>query len=254
MTKVPNDGLIHLRGFRNPDHLLITNPKALAEVLVTKPYAFQKGPRERALLRRVLGDGLIVVEGDLHKFQRKRLQPSFGFGNIHRLYPTFWSKSVSLTDQMKAQILEDRALDDPSSGVVDIDYWAPKVTLDIIGIAGLGRDFNTLQNSDDELARLYEEIMAPSREKLILILLNACIPQSLLKALHLKIDKRLDDLTNRLRAICEHFVREKRQTNTGESFDVLAQLIRLNEFSDGELVQQMLTFLAAGYVTVVSIR
>lgn len=45
-------------------------------------------------------------------------------------------------------------------------------------------------------------------------------------------------------------VREKRETmQSGEQhFDILSLLIKSNDFSDDELVDQLLTFLAAGQV------
>ena len=38
--------------------------------------------------------------------------------------------------------------------------------MDIIGIAGLGREFNALKNSDDPLIQNYEELLEPTVEKL----------------------------------------------------------------------------------------
>lgn len=138
------------------------------------------------------------------------------------------------------------------SDVVDLEYWAPKVTLDIIGLAALGQDFNTLQHSDDELARLYEQMMKPKPEQVALIVLNASLPQWLVKVLPWSVDRHFEGLTRDLRQICRQFVQERRQQIEsgggveGGSIDLLARLIELNEFSDGELVDQLLTFLAAG--------
>ena len=50
---------------------------------------------------------------------------------------------------------------DWQSGVVDIDEWAQKTTLEIIGIAGLGQDF-TMKHSNKELALHYKEISTPT--------------------------------------------------------------------------------------------
>jgi hypothetical protein len=46
-------------------------------------------------------------------------------------------------------ILEHPVADDTLSAEVHIMQWARKATLDIMGIAKLGRNFNSLQNADD---------------------------------------------------------------------------------------------------------
>lgn len=51
----------------NESRILVTNPKALAEVLVQRNYEFIKPPRIRMGLGRLLGIGILLAEGDEHK-------------------------------------------------------------------------------------------------------------------------------------------------------------------------------------------
>src|ERR1700761_1705872 len=97
MNTIPNDGLIMFRNFGNQPRLIVTNPKTIGEVLVQKSYDFVKPSPLRNFLRRILGDGLVIVEGDEHRFQRKHIMPVFSFRNIKELYPMMWKKSVALT-------------------------------------------------------------------------------------------------------------------------------------------------------------
>lgn len=53
---VPNDGIIHFRGYFNQDNLLLTGAKSLADVLQKRCYDFEKPAKLRALLGRVQGD------------------------------------------------------------------------------------------------------------------------------------------------------------------------------------------------------
>jgi len=78
----PNDGILLLRGVFARNRLLITKPNALADVLVNNAYDFKKPRPIRDFLRHVLGNGLIIVEGDVHKFQRKHLLPAFSFRHV----------------------------------------------------------------------------------------------------------------------------------------------------------------------------
>ena len=45
-----------------------------------------------------------------------------------------------------------------SSNVVEVSDWTSRATLDIIGVAGMGRDFEALKNPDNELNQTYKTI------------------------------------------------------------------------------------------------
>lgn len=255
MSRVPNDGIIHFRGFFNQDRLLVTNPKALSEILVGHPYDFEKPFELRTFLRRVLGDGLIIVEGDVHRFQRKNVMPVFSFRHLKELYPMMWAKAVALTQTVAAEIREQPGSSIEKNGVtsiqgpLEINHWANKVTMDIIGVAALGREFHALQNDDDELVRTYEEILEPTAERLFYFGMQVLCPQVLVNMLPWDMNKRMEINTSTLRRICNELVREKREAIKADAdshLDILSVLIKSDNFSDQELVDQMLTFLAAG--------
>ncbi|KAF2402949.1 putative P450 monooxygenase [Trichodelitschia bisporula] len=250
VTDIPNDGLIYFRGFLYQDRLLLTNPQTLAEVLVQKSYDFEKPTKLRNFLRRILGDGLIIVEGDEHKFQRKHIMPVFGFRHIKELYPMMWKKAVALTQGVAEEVAEGR--DGTKDTVVEVNHWANKVTMDIIGVAGLGRDFGALRNSDDELIQNYEEILEPTLEKVLYFASQIVGPPAIIDRLPLRINKRMKATTGALNRICNELVRDKRKAmekGGDEHLDILSVLIKSNNFSDQQLVDQLLTFLAAGHET-----
>lgn len=66
MLEIDNDGLILVRGFLHTNKLIVTSPAALADVLVHKAYDMEKPPWTRGFLRKFLGDGLLVAEGDVY--------------------------------------------------------------------------------------------------------------------------------------------------------------------------------------------
>lgn len=253
MKDIPNDGIIRFPGWFHGDWLLLTTPQALAEVLVHKSYDYQKSDRIRSFLRIILGNGLIVVEGNEHKFQRKHLAPAFSFGNIKKLYPLFWMKAVELARCVVAEINENpEHLNDDEKhprSVVEVKHWANMATIDIIGVAGLGRHFNALTTADDELTQIYGEILEPSTEKGIFFAANILLPRWLVTMLPWKLNKMLKDATTRLREVCLQFVRDKKnliKLQKEEHIDILSLLIRSENFGDDMLVDQLLTFLAAG--------
>ena len=72
METIPNDGLLRFRDILNNEALILTSPMMLKAVLNDKPYDYVKQRNSVNALRPVLGDGLVLVEGEVHKFQRKR--------------------------------------------------------------------------------------------------------------------------------------------------------------------------------------
>jgi cytochrome P450 len=236
-----------LPGLFNVEQILLTEPKTLAEVLVHKSYEFEKPKQVREFLSLILGNGMIVVEGNVHKFQRKHVAPAFSFRHIKELIPIFWRKAVTLRDGVVAEMRENPEGD--GRGVVEINHWATKVTMDIIGVAGLGREFNALKNSNDQLVHNYEEILDPTKEKLAFFLLNLIFSQQVISWLPWKLNTSLKNTSTTLRNICLGLVSDKRQLMKQESeaqLDILSLLINSNSFDDDMLVDQLLTFLAAG--------
>jgi cytochrome P450 len=246
MKETPNDGIIHHHSFLYEDRILLTRPSSIAEVLVHKPYDFEKPPWVRTFLRQFLGDGLLMAEGDEHKHQRKQIMPAFSFRHIKELYPVFWSKSVELCEVVKRELWER------PGGVLEVGHFSTQVTMDIIGMAGLGRDIGSLRNSDDQLISNYEEILEPTREKGVYFVLHLIFPPALIKALPWKLNERVRVTTGNLNRICKEFVQEKRarlKMESQESVDILSVMMRSENFSDDGLVDQLLTFIAAGCVS-----
>lgn len=66
-AKLPNEGLIRYYIVGNLERIMLTSPKALSELLVTKVYDFEKPKTVRQSLRRVVGEGILLAEGDEHK-------------------------------------------------------------------------------------------------------------------------------------------------------------------------------------------
>lgn len=173
--QIPNDGIIRYLDMFNSEILIPVSPTALAEVLVQKPYEFIKPPKLVSGLGRILGVGVFLAEGEEHKIQRKNLLPAFAFRHIKELYPIFWTKSSEL---IQAIILynETGCSDNKTSTNIDVQDWAGRATLDIIGLAGMGRDFDSIRNPDNELTRTYKNIFSASRRGQIMATLFFIAP------------------------------------------------------------------------------
>ena len=155
-----------------------------------------------------------------------------------------WEKSIQLTEVLKRDGLAGR-----DSAVIELSPWASKATLDIIGIAGLGRKFDTLIKAQDPLQQLYEELTDPSLEKVTFGMLNIIFGREVVRYMPLKTNQDFDRITNGLNQTCMPMIQSKKRAileKEDDHIDILSLLIKSNNFSDSELKDQLLTFLAAG--------
>ncbi|KAK3330238.1 cytochrome P450 [Apodospora peruviana] len=256
INSIPNNGLIRYLGLFNQERLLITSPEALSEVLVTKSYHFQKPGHVRYTLGRILGVGVLLAEGDEHKSQRRKLLPAFAFRHIKDLYPLFWRKAQEGVEAMTEQILTDAAKGRkkeisaeteeattgirPDTAVIEAGGWASRITLDIIGITGLGRDFGAIKDPNNELNQTYQHLFKPTKQARILNLLSMFfVPGWLINMLPVQRNGDIQSAANFIRATCADLIEEKKQ-----------KLAR-KELVDVDILSLM-TFLAAGHETTAS--
>lgn len=244
---IPNEGLIRYYWLLNRERLLITSPKALAEVLVTNNYAFQKPENVRSMLGRVLGYGVLLAEGDEHKRQRRNLMPAFAFRHIKDLYPVFWDKAREVVQAMTTECGK------LGEAEFEAGEWASRVTLDIIGVAGLGRDFHAIQDDNSDIVQTYKFLFKPRPPAKLLVFLATLVPTWLLQRLPLERNRAIDAAAQTIKSLCRDLIREKREKMMAykgrTDVDILSVAIESGQFTDENLVDQLMTFLAAGHET-----
>ena len=260
---IPNDGLIRYSiWFR--ERLLITNPQALGEVLVTKNYDFVKPPGLRNGLGRLLGVGILLAEGDEHKIQRKNLNPAFSFRHTKDLYPLFWQKSREMTEELvKASQTTEKfepvakdpeAVDPPqhAPGVIEVSDFTSRATLDIIGLCGMGQDFGSLKDPTNKLNQVYRSIFKQSRADRIMGLIGIFMPFWLMSRLPVKRNFAIFAASEYIKQVCRDMIaksREKMAKSEKPDVDIISVALQSGGFTDEELVNQMMTFLVAGHET-----
>ncbi|KAK6430844.1 hypothetical protein LTR95_012998 [Oleoguttula sp. CCFEE 5521] len=265
---VPNDGLIRYSMWFQ-ERVLVTTPKVLGEVLVTKNYEFIKPRQLRNGLGRILGVGILLAEGDEHKRQRKDLMPAFAYRHVKDLYPVFWSKSNELIECLKVATSTPSPTQSPEKqspvavaptpatpvhapGTIDVGHWASRATLDIIGLSGMGRDFNSLADPTNILNKHYQSVFEPGSVGRALQILGAFLPFWLLSRLPVKRNHQMNAASAYIKQTCRELIQHKRKVmqEKGEtSKDILSVALSSGNFTDEELVNQMMTFLVAGHET-----
>ncbi|KAI9371623.1 cytochrome P450 [Aspergillus egyptiacus] len=249
---VPHNGLLRYYVVGNMERVLVASPKALSELLVQNAYDFEKPEFMRQSLARVTGrHGILLVEGQEHKRHRKNLMPSFSYRHIKDLYPTFWSKSVEMVKCIEKD-LESRANADDN--IVQVRPWASRATLDIIGLAGMDQDFGSLANPQNELAEQYHRILQNPPLWLNLLFAFGFIAGGarLVQALPIKHNRNIVEGCDHIRQVAQRLISEKemlKDESENHGKDILSVALNSGTFTDEELIDQMMTFLAAGHET-----
>lgn len=238
---------------------------------MAKNYEFIKPPQFRMDLGLLLGIGVLLAEGDEHKRQRRALMPAFSYRHIKDLVPVFWSKGREVTVKMTAVVQSEStgsngavtsngSSEKPAAkndGVLELSNWASRVTLDIIGTAGLGHDFHAIGDPSSELNECYRRVFQPdrSRARRWIQLLAQVVPMWILFRMPFKRNKEVREARALIRRVCHELIEEKKaKIATGKSTDVdiLSVALSSGGFSDENLVDQLMTFLAAGHETTAS--
>ncbi|KAI1172264.1 cytochrome P450 [Nemania sp. FL0916] len=250
-------GLIRYRTLLNDERLLVTAPEALSEVLTTKSYQFKKPAAVVNGLKTIAGNGILLAEGDQHKLQRKTLSPAFAYRHIKDLTGLMWEISSNAVASL-AEVVPTVSEADVPPHVVNINEWASQVTLDIILVAGIGQDMDSVRNRDGRyktLQQVYKTVFTSSRQDFILLLLRVFVlPNSLMPYVPLKRNREIGRAAQALREVCRELIRQKKKDLESEladktEKDILTVALSYGGFTEDELIEQLLTFLAAGHET-----
>ncbi|KAG9019552.1 hypothetical protein FS842_007833 [Serendipita sp. 407] len=257
--------VIKYKAYFGVDRVYTTDTKAVNYVL-NHSMVYRKPDQTRFMLSRILGDGLLFVEGHDHKRQRRVMNPSFGTSHIRDMTSIFVDKSAELRD-----VLMSRLTSKEGEGEIKLDVlsYLSRATLDIIGLAGFDYSFNTLANEEDGLAKSFKKLFQPGGGFPIAQLLKAQFP--ILRSL-LRFDqqsKYADDVHRRMTEIGKRLIETKKeevkqQRSEGsllqgtKAKDLLSLLIFSNlddmtdaskALTDDEVLHQIPTFLLAGHET-----
>jgi cytochrome P450 len=177
--------------------------------------------------------------------------PAFSFRHVKDLYPVFWNKSKEMTDSIMQALKSDPS----GSNVIEIRDWASRATLDIIGLAGMGQDFNALQDPHSELNITYRTIFSPSNTQKLMQLADMFVPQWILRNLPIKRNNEMKDAISTIKRVSYNMIQSKKAKlakGSRTDVDILSVALESGGFTDDDLVNQLMTFLAAGHETTAS--
>ena len=188
--------------------------------------------------------------------QRKNLAPAFAYRHIKDLYPIFWDKSRKLVNALMIVIRKEgkEAVENISEAfVTEIGGWGSRAALDIVGVAGMGQDFDAIDNPDTELNATYRKVFQPSRQQQILAFMGFFVPQWFIRALPLSHNNNIVEASEIIKKVCRQLIHQKQEKldrkEKRTDLDIISVALESGGFSEEELVNQMMTFLAAGHET-----
>ncbi|GBB88720.1 hypothetical protein RclHR1_01530008 [Rhizophagus clarus] len=241
--------IVKYNGLFNKPTLYVADPKIVQEMTLSKSYDFVK-PYNKFTIA-LLGNGIVFAEGDVHKRQRKMMNPAFTYNNIKEMVPIFIRVSSTLKDLIENEISQGKSN-------INLTPYISKTTLDIIGLAGFSYEFNSLTSSN-ELATAYDSILnfPPSTLRTGVILLSNYVP--FIRDIPVGINLKFKNSCAVISRVSKRLVEEKyKKAENGElkDKDLLSLLINTNKIlpdeekmTDEELKNQIMTFLIAGHET-----
>lgn len=189
--------------------------------------------------------------------------PAFAYRHIKDLYPTFWSMSGEMakviTDFVRTEATvasEQEKETSALSAIIPMSGWLSRATLDIIGVAGMGQNFNALHDPNTELYTTYKNVFEPSRQARMMQLLSIFVPMQLLRILPVKRNDEMASAAASIRSVSRKLIQAKQQKMSQKEArvdkDILSVALESGGFSEDNLVDQLMTFLAAGHETTAS--
>lgn len=264
VKKWPTADFIRYITFGNSEALLVTSLAAHKEILQAKCYSFIKPPFFKRLIADIVGLGLVFSEGDEHKNQRKALRGMFSLGNLKSFLPVFRSKAEELSGLFDRAIAED-------GGIVELIEVYSRLTLDIIGIFGLGIDLQNLSSEQSVFHECYREVFDPPPAGLVLTAINAFIPirwlpvkpnRDFIRAngiVHSMLDDIIKQRIADVRTAKGQSEPEKGASEEEKSKDLLTFMVEEKYFaadgdtwSEDDMLNQILNFVAGGHETTAS--
>lgn len=209
---------------------LLNHPDLIRDVLITHAAQFHKGRGlERA--KRLLGEGLLTSEGELHQRQRRLILPAF-----HRQRLQSYARTM-------VECAERFELDSDISQPVDISRHMMRLTLQIVCKTLFNADVRdqTLEINDavTEVIALFRILMLPYAD--------------LLESLPLPAVRRFRSARSRLDGLIYKMIREHRDSVCDQG-DLLSMLLDAQDEENGGMSEvqvrdEAMTLLLAGHET-----
>ncbi len=197
----------------------INDPAEVRRILVRRHARYAKGPGfERVKL--LLGNGLIVSDGDVWRRSRTMIQPAFKVQNVHRLMKVM----VQCSDRRAVAWAKAAK----QNAAINITEETSEFALELILISIFGSDYE-------------DKVMASGENPFAFLSRDS--------TRDLSVVMKVRELRNMLLEIIN-----ERRSRGGDEFDFLSMYMQAtdksgNHFTDKELLDELMTLIVAGFET-----
>ncbi|KAK4110415.1 cytochrome P450 [Canariomyces notabilis] len=236
------------------ERLSIADDEGLKQMTLKNPYNYPKPLRAKLWMVRILGEGILLAEGQDHANQRKPLSAAFSISAIRSLMPIFWERSLTMA-KLWGQEME-RANETTRS--FEILEWLNRCTLDIIGKAGFGYDIHSLEDPEVPIRQAYRLVFNFDLVSRVLHGIQAFFPQS--QHIPAQMNRDINKSRNIILQKATEILTEKLDDaeNNARTKDILGLIAKENKklreagepgLSFKTMRDQVMTFLGAGHDT-----
>ncbi|KAL1613983.1 hypothetical protein SLS54_010131 [Diplodia seriata] len=238
-------------GFFGEEKLLPMSPSAVRQIMNNEDMKWPEGFREA--LGPMLGDGLVLAEGPRHRRMKKALGPAFTPSQQRRLVPDMW-KQVQRFRQKLLSIVDDTPDKVAELNMLD---WTNYCTFDILGATQWGADFKGIEDPShfyDLFDRNFPIEGHKGWDAFCVYVLPLFVNHTLLNKLPIKkYQEQLKDrklMNERYRQFMEERKHKDMSTDgEGTHKDMLSVMLNTKELTDYDLIENAMTFTAAGFGT-----
>ncbi|OJA09904.1 hypothetical protein AZE42_06198 [Rhizopogon vesiculosus] len=131
--------------------VVLWDPKAISHFFGRDTWMYNQTPFNKLAVRMLLGRGLLWADGEIHKRQRKILNPAFSAAAIRSLTSIFQDAAHKAVLAWDAEIGSNQ---ETHCAVIDAQQWMNHISLDGVGIAVLSHDFGALDGKDTDVAHV----------------------------------------------------------------------------------------------------
>ncbi|KAJ6076327.1 cytochrome P450 [Penicillium canescens] len=240
---LPNNGLIHIYdSLLGQSYVAPCNIAAVIEIFgnkkdYTRPEGLQR------FFSRILGNGLLTTEGEVHQKQRRLLGPAFSTRNIHQLHNIFWMQTTHLLRKVQLQV-------ETAHSSVEITELIQRFSVDVATLLATGQSSDDLAGPN-RIAVAADELFQPTLARLRTVFIWVFVPW-LPDLLNWRQNTKIFAIRNRLRVYCLDFIQRSRhelpKSADSQKF-ILSTVLADPKLSDDEVTDHMMTTLLAGSET-----
>ncbi|MDY7082706.1 MAG: cytochrome P450, partial [Halobacteria archaeon] len=215
------------------DTYMVTDPEEIKRVLITERDKFKKPDSSQRELGHIVGDGLLMSEGELWKRQRQLMQPVF-FGDKVEEYESVMVQNTQ------------RWMDRWEVGeTYNIEHEMKDLTLRTLIESMFGTD---IEYENREIRSAVKELLKPAQPERLP--LTFVFP----KWVPLPMYRNSWNALEQIEDLIHEMIRRRREGENEDRDDLLSILLRArdedgNQMSDKQLRDEMVTILLAGHET-----